>query len=116
MTRNRSPHILTEGRLEFFRDLLQEKKQKGLTLKQVAKDKDIPMSTLHYWSQRIRKLSLDKTEGQAPRNPAFLEVRQNTSLASPHRLEIELPNGIKLRFPLSIATNELAAFLQALSC
>jgi len=101
----------------WYRDMIAEQKESGLTIIDFCFNHSIAPSTFHYWKKKIRKTSDDrkdfipllvKSSGmERPKGSVCSEISQvNEAL-----LEVVYPNGIILRLKQDLDLDQLRTLI-----
>ena len=107
MSRNQSSRRRERHSPEFWRQLVAEQRESGLSQRAFCEQRDLAVSTFQWWRRRLR------SEGPAAgwpettpaaKAPGFVEVRLTEPPPSPARqggdwLEVSFPSGVHLRVP-----------------
>ena len=105
---------LTERR-RFWRDHLTACRNQGSTLKAYAEQHQLSRAQLYHWSAKLRRLGL--VEELAPSKqepPPLIPVRIRQENPAGEHCRIELPDGIRLSWPIAGDARQLTRILQAL--
>ena len=88
----------------------------GLTLREFAEQRGIPVSTLRWWRRVFRAAGAEELHGTAAENAVvFTEVRPPANvLRAPAVLEIVVPSGDLVRVPAGADSATLRQVLAAL--
>lgn len=107
----------TTERAGEMRRVLGRWERSGLTLREFAQQRGIPLSTLTWWRRVFRGASEEAGNGVAAENAVvFTEVLQPAKVARmPAVVEIVVPSGHVVRVPAGADTATLQRVLQALA-
>jgi hypothetical protein len=106
----------TSVRARQMRRVLVRWQRSGLTLREFAEKRGIPLSTLTWWQRVFRRAGEDEVNGAAAENAVvFTEVPKPANLPMTLSvLEIVLHSGHLVRVPAGADTDTLRRVLQAL--
>ncbi len=106
----------TSVRARQMRRVLARWQRSGLTLREFAEKRGIPLSTLSWWRRVFLLAGEKEVKGAPAENPVvFTEVPKPTNVPrTPSVLEIVLHSGHLVRVPAGADTDTLQRVLQAL--
>jgi hypothetical protein len=106
----------TSVRAREMRRMLARWQRSGLTLREFAEKREIPLSTLSWWRQVFRGAGEEEGNGAAAENAVvFTEVPKPANVPrTPAVLEIVLASGHLVRVPAGADSDTLRRVLEAL--
>jgi hypothetical protein len=85
--------VNTNGRVQRsaaeWREIIERYRQSGMGMKEFCVQEGLTLSTFEEWYRRQRRAE--------PRPGRFVEVKPLGTTAGPWAVEVELPNGVRLR-------------------
>lgn len=99
-----------------FRELIEEQRTSGLTIKEFCSNNIIPPSTFHYWKKKFARepkknsfipLIVKPTETGVTKESTYSEMNTGT----PAKLELVFPNGTILRVQHDLDLGHLRALI-----
>lgn len=111
---------ITEEKLNEWRVLLEERRQKGLTVKEFCKEKNITPAKFYYYQEIITKPEKSQEKIQKQKNKStYIKPIQIINSASKENTTIRfiLPNSLQCILPRDMSPHEIKAILElVMSC